>query len=111
MGLLFITVQALKNIKNGSHGTIHVFKNYFATVLSVFSFQFSVSATINSIQTDPEGQCNFSIPIPSHGFEKNEMLVDGRYSGPPALVGDGRLEIMIGGNVLVFILFILGNKK
>ena len=27
-----------KNIKNGSHGTIHTFKNYFATVFSVFSF-------------------------------------------------------------------------
>ena len=38
MGSLFITVHALKNIKNGSHSTIHTFKNYFATVLSVFSF-------------------------------------------------------------------------
>ena len=27
-------------IKNGSHSTIHTFKNYFATVFSVFSFQF-----------------------------------------------------------------------
>ena len=27
-------------IKNGSHITIHIFKNYFATVFSVFSFQF-----------------------------------------------------------------------
>ena len=26
-------------IKNGSHGTIHTFKNYFATMFSVFSFQ------------------------------------------------------------------------
>ena len=26
-------------IKNGSYGTIHTFKNYFATVFSVFSFQ------------------------------------------------------------------------
>ena len=26
-------------IKNGSHGTIHTFKNYFSTVFSVFSFQ------------------------------------------------------------------------
>ena len=34
------TVHALKNIKNGSHGIIHTFKNYFATVLLVFSFQF-----------------------------------------------------------------------
>ena len=48
MGSLFIyysctayhcsrTVHALKNIKNGSHSTIHAFKNYFA-ILSVFSF-------------------------------------------------------------------------
>ena len=34
------TVHALKIIKNGSHSTIHTFKNYFATVLSIFSFQF-----------------------------------------------------------------------
>ena len=27
-------------IKNGSHGTIHTFKNYFVTVFLVFSFQF-----------------------------------------------------------------------
>ena len=47
------TVHALKNIKNGSHDTIHTFKNYFTTVLSVFSFQFLVSATISLIQTDP----------------------------------------------------------
>ena len=50
---LFISVHALKNIKNGSHGTNHTFKNYFATVFSVFSFQFLVSTTISSIQTDP----------------------------------------------------------
>ena len=48
------TVHVLKNIKNGSHGTIYTFKNYFATVFSVFSFQFSVSATISSIQMDPK---------------------------------------------------------
>ena len=49
------TIHALKNIKNEPHGTIYTFKNknYFVTVLSVFSFQFSVSATINSIQTNP----------------------------------------------------------
>ena len=35
---MFITVHALKNIKNRSHGIIHTFKNYFATVLSVFGF-------------------------------------------------------------------------
>ena len=27
-------------IKNGSHGTIYTFKNYFTTVFSVFNFQF-----------------------------------------------------------------------
>ena len=27
-------------IKNGSHGTIHIFKNYFVTVFSIFSFSF-----------------------------------------------------------------------
>ena len=32
------TVHILKNIKNRSHGTIYTFKNYFATVFSVFSF-------------------------------------------------------------------------
>ena len=32
------TVHTLKNIKNGSHDTIYTFKNYFATVFSVFSF-------------------------------------------------------------------------
>ena len=59
---LFITVHAaLKNIKNWSHDTIHAFKNYFATVLSVFSFQFSVSATINSIQTDPKRLVNITL--------------------------------------------------
>ena len=47
------TVYVLKNIKNGFHDTIYTFKNYFATVFSVFSFQFQFSATINSIQTDP----------------------------------------------------------
>ena len=38
-------------IKNGSHSTIHTFKNYFATVFLVFNFQFS---TFNCIQTDPQ---------------------------------------------------------
>ena len=41
-------------IKNRSHGTIHTFKNYFITVFSIFNFQFSVSAIINLIQTDPK---------------------------------------------------------
>ena len=35
---------------NGSHDTIHIFKNYFATIFSVFSFQFSI---FSCIQTDP----------------------------------------------------------
>ena len=50
------TVHVLKNIKNGSHDTIYTFKNYFATVFSVFSSQFS--ATISSIQTHPIYACN-----------------------------------------------------
>ena len=36
-------------IKNGSHCTIHTFKNYFVTIFSAINFQFS---TISSIQTD-----------------------------------------------------------
>ena len=35
-----IIVHAFKNIKNGSHGIIYTFKNYFTTVFSIFSFQF-----------------------------------------------------------------------
>ena len=34
-------------IKNLSHGTIHIFKNYFATMFSIFS-------KISYIQTDPK---------------------------------------------------------
>ena len=34
-------------IKNGSHGTIHIFKNYFAIVFSVFN-------KINCIQMNPK---------------------------------------------------------
>ena len=55
------TVHALKNIKNGSHGTIHIFKNYFATVFSIFSFQFSVSTTISSIQTDSKSPFGYNL--------------------------------------------------
>ena len=32
------TVHVFKNIKNESHDTIHTFKNYFATIFSVFNF-------------------------------------------------------------------------
>ena len=39
---LFSTVHGLKNSKNWSHDTIHTFKNYFAIMFSIFSFQFSV---------------------------------------------------------------------
>ena len=42
-----ITLFRKKNIKNESHGTIYIFKNYFATVFSVFS-------KISYIQTDPK---------------------------------------------------------
>ena len=42
---LFMEPQPLyseKKIKNGFHGIIHTFKNYFFIVFLVFSFQFSV---------------------------------------------------------------------
>ena len=45
-----------KNIKNGSHGTIHTFKNYFATVFLVFS-------KISCIQMDPEFAFAFKYKI------------------------------------------------
>ena len=54
--ILFIIVHTLKNIKNKSNDTIHTFKNYFITILSVFSFQFLILTTINSIQTDPSDE-------------------------------------------------------
>ena len=44
---LLSTIRGLKNIKNESHGTIHIFKNYFAIVFSVFNL-----AKISFIQTD-----------------------------------------------------------
>ena len=46
------SIHVLKNIKNGSYGTIYTFKNYFTTVLSVFSFQFSV---ISNNKLNPNG--------------------------------------------------------
>ena len=33
------TIHVFKNIKNGSHGIIYIFKNYFITVFSIFSFR------------------------------------------------------------------------
>ena len=33
-----ITVYVFKNIKNGFYGIIYTFKNYFATLFSVFNF-------------------------------------------------------------------------
>ena len=50
--ILFITVHGtvhkLKNIKNESYRTIHTFKNYFTTVLLIFSFQFLVFSFSNN---------------------------------------------------------------
>ena len=50
--ILFITVHStvyeLKNIKNWSYDTIHTFKNYFTTVLLIFSFQFLVFSFNNN---------------------------------------------------------------
>ena len=47
------TLFRKKYIKNGSHGTIYTFKNYFARV-------FSASAKISSIQTDSKTTVNKS---------------------------------------------------
>ena len=40
MDALFMNLQISLFIKNGSHGTIYTFKNYFAIVFLIFSFQF-----------------------------------------------------------------------
>ena len=58
-------------IKNGSHGTIHTFKNYFITVFTVFSFN-----KISSIQTDLSSSfyvhcCTFLLEML---WRKREML-------------------------------------
>ena len=45
-------------IKNGSHGTIYTFKNYFATVFSVFNF-----SKISPIQTDPYCHSNWGFRV------------------------------------------------
>ena len=44
------TFFSKNNFKTKSHGIIHTFKNYFATMFSLFNFQFSA---INGIQIDP----------------------------------------------------------
>ena len=53
VGLVFTGPISMKfskfYFKTGSHDTIHIFKNYFATVFSAISFQFSI---ISGIQTD-----------------------------------------------------------
>ena len=53
-----------------------------------------------------KGQCNFSILVPSHGFENNEALIDGRCKlvVASALVGGGGPVTVIGRDVLIFIL-------
>ena len=59
-------------IKNGSHSTIHIFKNYFATVFSVFS-------KISCIQTNPLFQLKkWKKPKPKklYVFNKREILVE-----------------------------------
>ena len=51
------THKHLFSPKNGFHDTIHTFKNYFATVFSIFS-------KINDIQTDPKCMVRFKLIIP-----------------------------------------------
>ena len=43
------------NFKIGFHSTIHIFKNYFVIVLSVFNFQFSA---ISGIQIEAKSGMN-----------------------------------------------------
>ena len=66
-------------IKNGSHITIHTFKNYFATVFSVFSF-----SKISSIQTHPQYQ-GFH-----HAAAKcdNKVIIDGDHAGDENDLGE-----------------------
>ena len=50
-------------IKNESHDIIHIFKNYFAIVFSIFNFQFSVFSKISCIQMNSISQeiiCNIT---------------------------------------------------
>ena len=55
-------------IKNESHGTIHIFKNYFATVFSVFN-------KISCIQTDPIlHNCTWIPVLMKHGFKVKDAL-------------------------------------
>ena len=65
-------------IKNGSHSTIHTFKNYFVTVFLVFSFQL--------YQTDPPSlfiQSSYS----SHIYKyKTNKIVQGRKIGSPTIL-------------------------
>ena len=56
-------------IKNGSHITNHTFKNYFATVFSVFSFQFQQN---KFYPNTPIRLCShFSLVYPSPNFCSN----------------------------------------
>ena len=53
------TVHVLKNIKNGSHGTIHTFKNYLTTVFSDFSFsnnKFNPNGSIDRDRIEQTGE-------------------------------------------------------
>ena len=65
-------------IKNRSHNIIHIFKNYFATVFLVFSFQL--------YQTDPPSlfiQSSYS----SHIYKyKTNKIVQGRKIGSPTIL-------------------------
>ena len=66
------TLFRKKKIKNGSYSTIHIFKNYFATVFSVFS-------KISCIQTNHLFQLKKWIkpkPEKLYAFNKREILVE-----------------------------------
>ena len=46
-------------IKNGSHDTIHTFKNYFTTVLLVFNFQQNKTVFKHTILQFTLHQCSY----------------------------------------------------
>ena len=53
------SVHVLKNIKNESHNTIYPFKNYFATMFSVFS----------------NNKFNPNTPIIDHQYNKSSVIL------------------------------------
>ena len=68
-------------IKNGSHITIHTFKNYFATVFSVFSFQFQQNKFYPNTPLDiSQSTESENRPVYYEVKWKTNLCVDTQYS-------------------------------